>query len=60
MSDGDADRLIDAIAPLLGLGIEDEFRPGVRFHLLNTARVARAVLDFELPDEAEPAPVFEP
>ena len=59
MSEAEADRLIDAIAPLLGLDIEDEFRPGVRFHLLNTARVARAVLDFELPDEAEPAPVFE-
>ena len=60
MSEEEADRLIDAIAPLLGLDIEDEFRPGVRFHLLNTARVARAVLEFELPDEAEPAPVFEP
>ena len=59
MSEEEADRLIDAIAPLLGLDIEDEFRPGVRFHLLNTARLARAVLDFELPDEAEPAPVFE-
>ena len=60
MSEEEADRMIDAMAVLLGLEIEEEFRPGVRFHLLNTARVARAVLDFELPDEAEPAPVFEP
>ena len=59
MSEDEADRVIDAMAALLGLEIEDEFRPGVRFHLLNTARVARAVLDFELPDDAEPAPVFE-
>ena len=56
MSEDEADRVIDAMAALLGLEIEDEFRPGVRFHLVNTARV---VLDFELPDEAEPAPVFE-
>lgn len=59
MSEEEADRVIDAMAVLLGLEIEDEFRPGVRFHLLSTARVAQAVLDFELPDEAEPAPVFE-
>ena len=60
MSEAEADRLIDAMAVLLGLDVEEEFRPGVRLHLLATARIARAVLEFELPDEAEPAPVFEP
>jgi hypothetical protein len=60
VSEEEADRLIDAMAVLLDLEIDEEFRPGVRLHLLTTARIAQAVLAFELPDEAEPAPVFEP
>lgn len=59
MSEAEADRVIDALAVLLGLEIEDELRPGVRLHLLSTARIAQSVLDFELPDDAEPAPVFQ-
>ena len=56
----DADTVIDAMAPLLGLTIAEDYRPGVKFHLENTARIAAVVLTFELDDEAEPAPVFTP
>ena len=46
-------------AAALGLPIEPEWKPGIKANLQVTLRVAAMVADFELPDEAEPAPVFE-
>ncbi len=53
------DKLIDASAAALGLPIQPEWRPGIKANLEVTLRLAALVAAFELPDEAEPAPVFE-
>ena len=54
----DADALIDAMAPFLGLTVEEDYRPGVAGHLIAARRIASDVLAFETDDEAEPAPVY--
>jgi 1-carboxybiuret hydrolase subunit AtzG-like protein len=60
MGEGDpVDDLIDAAAVALALPIEPEWKPGIKSNLQVTLRVAATVAEFELPDEAEPAPVFE-
>jgi Protein of unknown function (DUF4089) len=60
-TDEDAlDEFIDAAARALGIPVEPQWKPGIKANLQVTLRVAAAmVADFELPDEAEPAPVFE-
>ena len=55
----DADAIIDAMAPLLGLDAA-RYRAGVKLHLEAAFRLAPLVVEFELGDEAEPAPVFAP
>ena len=52
------DRLIDAMAPLLGIPVDPAWRPSIRTHLAITLRHADALAAFELPDELDPAPVF--
>lgn len=56
----DAEKLIDAMSEFLGLPVEEEYRAGIAGHLVVAHRIARDVLAFETPDEAEPAPVYEP
>jgi hypothetical protein len=56
----DADKLIDAMAPLLGLAITDADRLGVRAHLETAARLNGFVDTAIIADEVEPAPVFVP
>jgi hypothetical protein len=59
-TDEDAlDELIDATARALGIPVEPQWKPGIRANLQVTLRVAAMVAEFALPDEAEPAPVFE-
>jgi hypothetical protein len=53
------DKLIDASATALALPIEAEWKPAVRGNLAFTLRLANMVAEFPLPDEAEPAPIFE-
>ena len=53
------DTLIDAGAAALGLPIEPEWRAGIKANLQVSLRLSALVAEFELPDEAEPAPVFE-
>ena len=61
MSDlSDIDAWLDANAALLGIAVAPEWRDQVRLHLRITRDLARQVLDFPLPDEADPAPVFRP
>jgi hypothetical protein len=55
----DLDALIDASAAALKMPIEPEWKPGIKANLRMTLRVVAMVAEFELPDEAEPAPVFE-
>jgi hypothetical protein len=57
----DADAMIDALSPVLGLVIEPENRAGVATYLRVAARMARLVQAAPVPDdEAELAPVFRP
>jgi hypothetical protein len=53
------DNLIDASAAALALPIAPEWKPAMRANLEVTLRLAKTVAEFELPDEAEPAPTFE-
>lgn len=56
----DADKMIEAMAPLLGLAIIDADRPGVRAHLETAARLNKLVDAATVADTVEPAPVFAP
>ncbi|HYA73921.1 MAG TPA: DUF4089 domain-containing protein [Roseiarcus sp.] len=56
----DADALIDATLPLLGLALPEGARPVLKLHLETAERLARLVVEFPLDDESEPAPVFTP
>ena len=56
--DDPLDDVITATAGALNLPIEPAWRPAVRTHLEVTLRLARLVEDFDLPDDAEPAPIF--
>jgi 1-carboxybiuret hydrolase subunit AtzG-like len=51
--------LIDAAAGALALPIEPEWKPAIKAHLQVNWRLAQEVASFDLPDELEPAPVFE-
>jgi len=53
------DTLIDAAARAMDLPVEPEWKPAVKAHLEVILRLAAVVEQFELPDAAEPAPVFE-
>jgi 1-carboxybiuret hydrolase subunit AtzG-like len=51
---------VDQAAALIGLPLDPAHRPGVVLNLGRIAAMARLVMEFPLPDEAEPAPVFRP
>ena len=59
MKDDALDALIEASAAMLALAIEPEWMPAIKANLAVTVRLADRVGEFQLPDEAEPAPVFE-
>ena len=52
------DAYIEAAAQALGIPIQPEWAPEIRANLDVTFRLAALVGEKELPDEAEPAPVF--
>ena len=52
------DAYIDAAAQALGLSVPPEWKPAVRANLEVTFKLAALVGEKELPDDAEPAPVF--
>lgn len=54
----DFDQWIDAMAPVLRLGISPEQRPGVKANLKTAAKMAALLDKTELRDEAEPAPIY--
>jgi hypothetical protein len=53
------EEFIVCAAAALGLPLEEAWKPAVKAHLEVTLRHAAAVTEFKLPDDAEPAPVFE-
>jgi hypothetical protein len=58
MTDDDLDAFIAAAARMLALPIDPAWLPAVRSNLDVTLKHAAAVAEFNLPDDAEPAPVF--
>jgi hypothetical protein len=58
MNDAELDAFMDASAVVLGLTIAPEWRDAVRANLAVTFRMGALVGEFDLPDEADPAPVF--
>lgn len=55
----DAEKIIDAVAPVLGLDIPPDDRPGVVLNLQIALRLARVAEGMDLADHDEAAPVFE-
>jgi hypothetical protein len=53
------DSFIDASAAALELSIEPAWKPAVRANLDVSLRMARMVQEFPLPDEIEPASIYE-
>jgi len=56
----DVERFVAASAAAIGLSIAPAHQPGVVANLERIAAMARLVMEFPLPEEIEPAPVFEP
>jgi hypothetical protein len=52
------DDMVDAGARLLGIPLEPAWKPEVKTQLEVILRHARAVAEFPLPEDIEPAPVF--
>ena len=53
------DAFIDAVAASLSLKIDDAWKSGIRANLDVTMRMAQLVDEFPLPDETEPAEIYE-
>ena len=52
------DDFIDAAALALSLPVKEDWKPAVKDNLDVTLKYAAFVAEFELPDDAEPAPIF--
>lgn len=50
---------ITSAAAALGIPIDEAWMPTIRANLAASLKIAGAVAEFELADDAEPAPVFE-
>ncbi len=53
------DDYIDAAGKALALPIESAWKPAIRANLDVTLKMARMVQEFPLPDETEPASIYE-
>ena len=53
------DAFIEVVATSLGLTIADGWKPAVRANLEVSLRMAKMVDEFPLPDEIEPAEIYE-
>ena len=58
--DFDADAIIEAMAPLLGLAVGDSSLAAVKTHLDIAGRYAALLEEAAIGDHDEPAPVFTP
>ena len=59
-NDFDWEPYLDQMAALVGTTVPNEYRAEVIAYLKLTHTIARPMLEFELPEDAEPAPVFRP
>jgi hypothetical protein len=53
------DGYIDAVTTALGLPVDAAWKPAIRANLEVTLKLARLVDEFPLPDEIEPAEIYE-
>lgn len=60
MSDFDPEVVVSAMAPMLDLPLEDADQAAVALHLRIAKGMADMVAAVDLPDDAEPLPVFLP
>ena len=51
---------VEAAAQLVGLSLDPAYLPGVILNVERIAQMAGLVMDFPLPDDTEPAPIFTP
>ena len=58
MTGNELDEFITASARALALPVDAAWYPAIRANLEVTFRLAAVVAEFELPDDAEPAPIF--
>jgi Protein of unknown function (DUF4089) len=58
MDEAALDALIDAGTSALGIEMKPEWRQAVRMHLAISLGHAATVLETQLPDHLDPAPVF--
>jgi hypothetical protein len=56
----DWEAYLDHMAALVDTNIPDEYRVAVIEYLKLTHTIAQPMLEFELPEDCEPAPVFRP
>ena len=56
----DAKAYVEAASAALQVPVAAEHLPGVIANMERVAMMARLVMDFPLPDEAEAGPVFQP
>jgi hypothetical protein len=59
MTNTNLDDFIEAGASALGIPLEEAWKASVKANLAVTLRLAASVSEFKLPDDAEPAPIFE-
>ncbi len=59
-SDIDLEAFLDHMAALVGTTIPEQYRAEVIAYLKLTRTIAQPMLEFELPEDTEPAPVFRP
>jgi hypothetical protein len=59
MTNTNLDDFIEAGASALGIPLEEAWKASVKANLTVTLRLAASVSEFKLPDDAEPAPIFE-
>jgi hypothetical protein len=52
------DEFIEAAARVLEIPLDPGWKPAVKSNLEVTLKHAAAVAEFDLPDDAEPAPIF--
>lgn len=58
MDEAVLDALIDAGTAMLGIDVQPEWRQAIRMHLAISLGHAATVLETDLPDALDPAPVF--
>jgi hypothetical protein len=56
----DAEAYVDAAARLVDLPLDPAHRAGVILNLERISQMAALVMEFPLPEETEPAPVYAP